>query len=292
MNEREKCKAVVLGLGPRGLDLCDALREVDGFDLAAAFTRNHHRGIRLSRELDLPVYTDWHDMMASQRPEAVFIAVPIRKHHEITMTALERGIGVFLESPPVIKTKALNGLHQAAEETGKALVISQQELFCENRSDFEVLLRNRASGPPLVLHVGASSALFGSPSDVPDKAAFLAACLPLMNLLVASGLEVEGGRVGLHDNGPVLELAFRSGERWRVEFVEDDTRPSFLAALEEGIRLEPGRESLRGMLERSLEAFRGVGAMPLDVPAQIAALELAGRAMSDWLQARKKGITL
>ena len=77
MNDIEMIKATVLGLGPRGRMLCKTLGQMANVNLSAAFTRNHHKGIRLSDELKMPVYTDWHDMMASQRPDAVFIAVPI-----------------------------------------------------------------------------------------------------------------------------------------------------------------------------------------------------------------------
>ena len=154
------------------------------------------------------------------------------------------------------------------------------------------LRRGASDGSPLVVQVGAWPALFDNGPEPPDKPAFLAACLPLMNLLVSSALEIEGGRVGLCNGKPVLELAFRTGGRWRVEFVENRDRPMFLSFPNQALEYHADEASLRRMLENSVNVFRQTASHPLDHQGQIAALELAGRALLDWLHARKKGITL
>src|SRR5579864_1237898 len=44
-------------------------------------------------------YTDWRDLVAREKPDALFVCVPPLAHREVAVPALEQGIHVYLEKP-------------------------------------------------------------------------------------------------------------------------------------------------------------------------------------------------
>ena len=50
---------------------------------------------------DVPFFKDWKDMIASGTVDAIITTVPHYLHHEISIYAMEHGMNVLCESPPV-----------------------------------------------------------------------------------------------------------------------------------------------------------------------------------------------
>ncbi len=63
-------------------------------------------------------YTDYREMLAAEKPDAVFLAVPVRLTCAVAIDLLEAGIPVLLEKPPGIDLSETNRMIEAASSSG------------------------------------------------------------------------------------------------------------------------------------------------------------------------------
>lgn len=68
---------------------------------------------------DLATYSDYHDLLASGKVDAVIVAVPHYFHPRISMDALAAGLNVICEKPEGVYTKQVKELNEAASRSDK-----------------------------------------------------------------------------------------------------------------------------------------------------------------------------
>ena len=77
----------------------------------------------ISRDIyaQYPFFTDYREMLAVAKPEAVIISTPPDSHFEIARYCLEHGTDVIIEKPVTLCIKDFDKLMQIAEENGRLL---------------------------------------------------------------------------------------------------------------------------------------------------------------------------
>jgi len=73
---------------------CDD-RRLEGVDLVGVCDIDEDRARELAGAAD--VYTDWHELLERETPDAVFVCTPPLLHRAAAVEALDRGIHVYLE---------------------------------------------------------------------------------------------------------------------------------------------------------------------------------------------------
>ncbi|MEX2015997.1 MAG: Gfo/Idh/MocA family oxidoreductase [Candidatus Hydrogenedentales bacterium] len=89
---------------------------------------------------DARIYTDYHEMLAKEQPEAVTITLPNTLHHRVTLDALGAGCHVLVEKPMATSMQEAQDMIAASKRAGKLLMVNQsQRLFPVHLKAKEVL---------------------------------------------------------------------------------------------------------------------------------------------------------
>lgn len=89
----------VCGVGNIGRVHVNNLLSLRGCHVAGIFDTHHKRLERVSRELSVPSYPSWQNLLEDPKLDAVLIATPAASHRELCSSALAAGKHVFLEKP-------------------------------------------------------------------------------------------------------------------------------------------------------------------------------------------------
>ncbi len=120
-----KVKIGLVGVGPGSIAQrvhIPSLRRIPEADLVAVASRS-------GTDVGQPVrmYTDWAEMLDSERLDLVYVMTPTVAHPPAVLAALERGIHVVCEKPPALTVAETRAMVEAAQGRGFNL------LFCFNR---------------------------------------------------------------------------------------------------------------------------------------------------------------
>lgn len=75
------------------------------------------------------IYTDYKEMLDKEQLDAVFVVVNRKVHKEICQYALQKGIPVFVEKPPVNSLEEIKELIKLSKETGKLCFVAFQKRY-------------------------------------------------------------------------------------------------------------------------------------------------------------------
>ncbi|MDR1735034.1 MAG: Gfo/Idh/MocA family oxidoreductase [Oscillospiraceae bacterium] len=78
---------------------------------------------------DVPVYTDYREMLKEAQPELVAIATPSGYHAEEAVDCLYAGASVIIEKPIAMTLESAEAIRKAAEESGKTVAVNFQNRF-------------------------------------------------------------------------------------------------------------------------------------------------------------------
>ena len=73
--------------------------------------------------------TDFQDLLSDGTADAIVIATPVSKHHEMGMAALEAGKHTFIEKPMACSSRECLDLIEAAEERGLTLMVGHTFVY-------------------------------------------------------------------------------------------------------------------------------------------------------------------
>ena len=79
--------------------------------------------------LDCSIYTNYYEMLESEKLDAVHITTPHYLHFPMAKAALEKGINVFLEKPACISNAELDELMRIEKESSAKLCVSFQTRY-------------------------------------------------------------------------------------------------------------------------------------------------------------------
>ena len=109
-------KAVIVGCGNIGAVHAESIRRLEGASLCAAADIRPERAASYAEKYGCRAYASLEEMLEKERPDVLHICTPHYLHVPMTAYALQRGIHVFCEKPPVISEEQLDALTRAAAE--------------------------------------------------------------------------------------------------------------------------------------------------------------------------------
>ena len=123
------------------------LRSMDNIELCAFVDTKPERAQALAQ--GVKVYTDYREMLAQEKPDAVHICTPHHLHVPMAIDCLRAGSHVFMEKPAAISQHQLHQLAEAYRGSDRLLGLCLQNRYNENvRYVFEQL-KQQALGKPL-----------------------------------------------------------------------------------------------------------------------------------------------
>ena len=112
-----------------------AIAEIDGERLAAATAKYGCRG-----------YADYQEMLQDPEIDAVVVGLPHFLHREVTINSLNAGRHVLLEKPMAMDSAECDAMIQAADASGKVLMVAHSQQFFPSNQELSRLLRDGAIG--------------------------------------------------------------------------------------------------------------------------------------------------
>ena len=121
----EKLRVGIIGMGLYAATKhVPDLRGTVRAEVVAAARRSADRLAMAQRELDIPAtYTDWREMLAQERLDAVVVSTPHDQHVEPTVAALERGLHVLLEKPLATSVADAQTILRAAQRSDRVVMM-------------------------------------------------------------------------------------------------------------------------------------------------------------------------
>ena len=104
---------------------CDVLALCDVSGESIDRVRDRHKEDN-PEILDVPVFSDYLEMLAAVEMDAVEISTPHTLHYEQIMASLDKDLHVLTEKPMVCTVDHAHEVIEKAEETGKVLMVSYQ----------------------------------------------------------------------------------------------------------------------------------------------------------------------
>ena len=118
-------KVNIIGLGIMGKALANVLSMNPNVTITAAADLKEENLEAAKKEFGIAsTYTDYEKMVASEKPDAVFIATPDWGHYKPVMFCLDAGIHTHVEKPLTTDENEAAGIVRKVKETGLKLQVS------------------------------------------------------------------------------------------------------------------------------------------------------------------------
>jgi myo-inositol 2-dehydrogenase / D-chiro-inositol 1-dehydrogenase len=141
----------VVGAGWIAAEHVATLRRLDGVQVVAVCDLDQARAKRLAD--GAATYTQWTELIAGERPDAIFVCTPPMTHREVAVAALERAIHVYLEKPIARGLTDARAIVDAAARSRAVCAVGYQWRAVEVLDD----LREALDGQALGLLIGISA---------------------------------------------------------------------------------------------------------------------------------------
>ena len=137
----------VIGCGGISRAHLPAQRAIEGMRTVAVCDINEEAARAAAEEFEVPaVYTDYHDLLADERVQAVAILLPHHLHRDPAVAAAEAGKHILCEKPMAISLQQTDDMIAAAQRAGVVLMIGQILRFRPANIRARELIRDGAIG--------------------------------------------------------------------------------------------------------------------------------------------------
>jgi scyllo-inositol 2-dehydrogenase (NADP+) len=126
-----KHRLVIVGFGGMGNWHRETASKIDCIEMYGAYDIKPER-LQLAREKGLHAYASFEEVLADPTVEIVTCATPNDSHRDIAIRALEAGKNVVCEKPVALSSKEYADMADAAERTGKLLMVHQNRRWDED----------------------------------------------------------------------------------------------------------------------------------------------------------------
>ncbi len=116
-------KVAVIGVGSMGKNHARVYTELPEVQLVAVSDANSATAAAAAERFGTKGYTDYREMLAKEKPQAVSIAVPTQLHQEVATAALEAGADVLVEKPITATIDEGKQLNELAHHLGRQLMV-------------------------------------------------------------------------------------------------------------------------------------------------------------------------
>lgn len=108
---------------------------------------------------DIKVYSDFSEMLKSEKPDIVDICTPTYLHKDMTIEALESGANVLCEKPMALSNEDCNAVIEAAEKSGRIFMVAHVVRFMNAYIYLRDAIKNNKYGKLLRLDMRRLSAI-------------------------------------------------------------------------------------------------------------------------------------
>ncbi len=134
----------ILGAGRRGSALAHAAARVAGVAIVAVGDIDSERAAGLAASWGATSYALWQSLLIFERLDAVIVASPSDVHAEQTLTALDQGIHVYVETPPAMDVAMAERIGAAAARQDKIVHVGLQHRYSSLVTPWYEALEGRA----------------------------------------------------------------------------------------------------------------------------------------------------
>lgn len=120
----------------------------DVAEIAGIFDTNRVRAEYIGKNItpEIPVFTDYDEMMNKVRPDAAIITTVDSYHHEYIIKTLEFGCDAITEKPMTIDEGKCNAILEAEKRTGKNVIVTFNYRFTPYVTRIKELIREGVVG--------------------------------------------------------------------------------------------------------------------------------------------------
>jgi len=122
-------RVAVVGVGSMGRNHVRVYSEMPGVELVAVVDCNLPAAQRIEQVYRVRAYSDVHEMLEKERPEAVSVVVPTSEHHSMAKLVLEAGCHVLVEKPIAATVEDAEDLINTAIRLDRFLMVGHIERF-------------------------------------------------------------------------------------------------------------------------------------------------------------------
>ena len=122
-------RACVIGLGPMGRNHARILADLPGISLVGVADPLESARAAYAAPRGVTMVADYRELLATERPDAVVVAVPTALHCEVTCAALDAGAHVLVEKPIARTLQEADRMIETARRVGKTLMVGHVERF-------------------------------------------------------------------------------------------------------------------------------------------------------------------
>ena len=116
-------KVAVIGVGAMGSNHARVFSEIPEAQLVAVSDSSERTVQNIANRWSVPGYTDFKEMLAKEKPDAVSIAVPTALHEEVAIAVLEEKVHVLIEKPIASTLEAGRRIIAAANSANRKLMV-------------------------------------------------------------------------------------------------------------------------------------------------------------------------
>ena len=145
----EKVRFGILGCGSVANYHAAAIAAVEGAELVCACSNTPEKAQRFCEAQGIAFMDSYETMLANPDVDAVCICTPSGLHAEEAIAALKAGKHVLCEKPMAISLEECEAMVQAAKDSGKYLMIGQNQRLAKAHSKAKELIASGAIGKVL-----------------------------------------------------------------------------------------------------------------------------------------------
>ncbi|MBQ3223300.1 MAG: Gfo/Idh/MocA family oxidoreductase [Clostridia bacterium] len=142
-------KSAIVGCGGISRVHAQVLSQANFTDLVACADIKPERAQTRAAEHGAKPYTDYIEMLETEKPDVLHICTPHVLHVPMAVEALKRGVNVFMEKPAAISVEQFAALQEAAKASGAKIGICFQNRFNPTTKEMKALLADAKAGKPL-----------------------------------------------------------------------------------------------------------------------------------------------
>ena len=132
MSKTPKTKVAIVGCGRIAAAHLQALQTVDEVGLVGVADVDAVARDSFSAKASSAAYSDYREMIDTEKPEIVVVCVPPISHPEVTIYALQHGANVLCEKPFAIDTRSALRMVEVAEHNNRYLTMASKFRFVED----------------------------------------------------------------------------------------------------------------------------------------------------------------
>ena len=144
-------KVALIGCGNISKKHFEALEALNNVSLCAVADIRPARAEAAAKQYGGRAYTDYKEMLAREKPDAVHICTPHDLHVPMALDALKFGCHVFCEKPAAITPDDLDALQKAQTESGRQVGVCFQNRCNTGAKEAKRLLEAETYGKLLAI---------------------------------------------------------------------------------------------------------------------------------------------